>query len=188
MNDDDISSREKAITSRELSVILREKCLAIKEQNVALRKKKTDSPTSLEHQYRKSRYEPETLREIGYNADMKALNFVFPVCRQKPYGIRTLSELKTFLEDTETTETQNLAIHTAIYAWLNISCREKSRIRDRMINLLGSYPNLIYYIKTLKDVFFIDEEDEVVSDAKKTCSQFIANIDKSNIIDAYYFW
>jgi hypothetical protein len=142
----------------------------------------------LEHQYRKSRYEPETLREIGYNADMKALNFVFPVCRQKPYGIRTLSELKTFLEDTETTETQNLAIHTAIYAWLNISCREKSRIRDRMINLLGSYPNLIYYIKTLKDVFFIDEEDEVVSDAKKTCSQFIANIDKSNIIDAYYFW
>ena len=195
-DDDDIFLREKAITSRELSVILREKCLLIKEQNVDLRKKKNESPTFLEHQRRKSNYDvyrtlTESVREIGYIADMNALNFIFPVCRQKPYGIRTLSNLKTFLEDTETTETQNLAIHTAISAWFNIPCREKSLIRDRLITLLKKYPNLMYYIETLKDVFFLEEDDEVIIDAKKTCSQFIADTNKqtySNIIDAYYFW
>ena len=197
MNDDDFCLREKAITSRELSVILREKCLLIKEQNVDLRKKKRDPPTFLEHQCRKSRYNiyrtlSESTREIGYIADMKALNFIFPICRQKPYGIRTLSKLKTFLENTETTETQNLAIHTAISAWFNIPCREKSLIRDRLITLLKNYHNLIYYIETLKDVFFIEEDvDEVITDAKKACSQFIADTNEqtnSNIINAYYFW
>ena len=196
-DDDDISWREKSITSRELSIILREKCLLIKEQNVALRKNKNKSPTFLEHQRRKSNYDiyrtlSESVREIGYIADMKALNFIFPVCRQKPYGIRTLSKLKTFLEDTETTETQNLAIHTAISAWFNIPCREKSLIRDRLISLLKNYPNLIYYIETLKDVFFLEEDDdEVITDAKKTCSQFIADTNEqtnSNIINAHYFW
>ena len=181
MNDDDIFLREKAITSRELSVILREKCLLIKEQNVDLRKKKRDPPTFLDHQRRKSNYDvyrtlSESTREIGYIADKKALNFIFPICGEKPYGIRTLSKLKTFLEDIETTETQNLAIHTAISAWFNIPCREKSLIRDRLITLLKNYPNLIYYIETLKDVFFIEEDDdEVIIDAKKTCSQFIAD-------------
>ena len=197
MNDDDISSREKAITSRELSIILREKCLVIKEQNVALRKKKYDSPTFLEHQYRKSRYEiyrtlSESVREIGYIADIKALNFVFPLCRQNPYGIRTLTKLKSFLRDTETTETQNLAIHSAIYAWFNIPCREKSLIQSRMIKLLVNYPNLIYYIETLKDAFIIEQEDDVITDARKACSQFIADKNDphsgSNVIDAYYFW
>ena len=193
---DDISFREKSITSRELSLILREKCLLIKEQNVALRKKKNDSPTFFEHQRIKNRYDvyrtlPESVRHIGYIADMKALNFIFPGCRQKPYGIRTLSKLGTFLEDTETTETQNLAIHTSISAWFNIPCREKSLIRDRLITLLRNYPNLIYYIETLKDVFILEEDDdEVITDAKQTCSQFIADTNRqtdSDIIDAYYF-
>lgn len=81
-------------------------------RDVALRKKKSDSPTFLEHQYRKSRYEiyrtlSESVREVGYIADIKALNFVFSLCRQNPYGIRTLTKLKSFLRDTETTETQN---------------------------------------------------------------------------------
>lgn len=102
MNDDDISWREKSITSRELSVILREKCLLIKEQNVALRRKKNYPPTFLEHQCIKNSYRTlsESVRHIGYIADMKALNFIFPGCSQKPYGIRTLSKLKTFLEYT----------------------------------------------------------------------------------------
>ena len=195
-DDDDISWREKSVTSRELSIILREKCLLIKEQNLALRRKKNDPPTFLEHQSRKSKYDvyrtlSESVREIGYIADMKAINFIFPGFRQKPYGIRTLSKLNTFLEDTETTETQNLAIHTANSVWFNIPCREKSLIRDRLISLLKNYPNLIYYIETLKDVFFLEEDDDVVTDAKKACSQFIADTNKqtdSNIIDAYYFW
>jgi hypothetical protein len=197
MNDDDIFSREKNVTSRELSLILREKCLVIKEQNVALRKRKTDSLTFLEHQYKNSRYDiyrklSEDAREIGYIADINALNYIFPACRQKPYGIRTLSALQTFLKDTETTETHNLAIHTAIYAWFNTPCREKTLIRGRLINLLKNNPNLVYYIETLKNSFFYEEDDDVITEAKNACSQFIADKNKpqsvSNIVNPYYFW
>ena len=40
----------------------------------------------------------------------------------------------------------------------------------------NSHPNLIYYIETLKDVFCLEEDDdEVITDAKKTCSQLIAD-------------
>ena len=56
---------------------------------------------SREYTKLKTKYDEITLtlsaREIGNIADRNALDKIFPKCRQKPYGIRTLSNLNIFL-------------------------------------------------------------------------------------------
>lgn len=87
-------------------------------------------------------------REIGTSADRYALNEIFPNCRGKNFGIRTLAELKMFLDNKDL---NNKSVSpTAKTSWMNLLEQERDLIKDRYDKMLNAHPGLINHIKKLK--------------------------------------
>ena len=88
-------------------------------------------------------------REIGNLADINVLNKIFPNCRRKNFGIRTLAELKLFFDDININN-ELVSPTTTKTSWFKLSLNHRNEIRKRYDDMLISHPDLIQSIDILK--------------------------------------
>jgi septal ring factor EnvC (AmiA/AmiB activator) len=90
-------------------------------------------------------------REYGNRADRKAIKIVFPRASQRPYCIRSFSNLVAFVENPANAEKMNLCLPGAKDIWDTLEESDRANIHRKISNLEAAYPELQYSIKTLKD-------------------------------------
>ena len=93
-------------------------------------------------------------REIGNLADINVLNKIFPNCRRKNFGIRTLAELKLFFDDININN-ELVSPTTTKTSWFKLSLNHRNEIRKRYDDMLISHPDLIQSIDILGISFMI---------------------------------
>ena len=89
-------------------------------------------------------------REIGNLADAKALGYVFPDARRKPFSIYTIKNLSSFINDPLKAVIKNICNANAAVAWANYDMDEKERIVTRLKYIKDKYPDLLESISLLK--------------------------------------
>lgn len=130
--------------------------------------------------------QPISARQMATNADIAALDAIFPQCRKKPYCLRSYSNLLSFLSNPASDEFTG---PLAPAAWLKLEEDERKAIQKKADKFASSNPFLRFSIKTLKSdawkqahstttveetlIFFQQHGDEVAVDAVNVCAEFL---------------
>ena len=86
-------------------------------------------------------------RDLGTAADNKAMDFILPNCRKKPFCLRSYKNLIAFISNPSSDE------HTGPHApksWSDLSAADQSAIRNRGDFVKRKYDYLVLHIKDLK--------------------------------------
>lgn len=86
-------------------------------------------------------------REIARTAEIKAMDFVFPDCRKKPYCLRSYKHLISFVSNPTT---DNTSCFAPIY-WSELDDVVKSGVKDRIEFMKINFMYLKTYIQDLKN-------------------------------------
>jgi hypothetical protein len=86
-------------------------------------------------------------REIARKAEIKAMNFVFPDCRKKPYCLRSYKHLISFVSNPTT---DNTSCFAPIY-WSELDDIVKSEVKDRIEFMKINFMYLKTYIQDLNN-------------------------------------
>lgn len=123
-----------------------------------------------------------SIRDIGIQADKVAMKRVFPNAMNKPFSIRSLRNLKRFIEDPAKATTDSICPVGAAAAWNQMDDTEKNQIRANLDALLQESPCLLFSIKTLKENWtvasesidhFRSVEDDTMIDAVELCAKIL---------------
>jgi hypothetical protein len=87
-----------------------------------------------------------TAKEIAVKAEIKAMDFVFPECRKKPYCLRSYGNLISFVSN----PTDEYTGHTAPAQWAELDELVKQDIRSKIDDVSNHSEYLKTHIKDLK--------------------------------------
>ena len=93
----------------------------------------------------------DSAHDLGCQADLAALQQVFPDAIKKPYSIRSLADLVEFIKNPDTAAMESICSPEAVSAWSAKEEHEKKVIKDKLNDLLGKFPKLIFSIELLKN-------------------------------------
>lgn len=91
--------------------------------------------------------QPISARQMAANADNAAIDAIFPLCRKKPYCLRSYSNLLSFLSNPESDE---LTGPLAARSWLELKEIERTAIKSKAEQFAARNPYLKVSITTLK--------------------------------------
>ena len=86
-------------------------------------------------------------RDVASKVDNKAMDFVFPDCRKKPFCLRSFANLLSFLANPTSDEFTG---PLAPYAWIALSDEEKLNIQRRCSIIHERFEYLKVYVRDLK--------------------------------------
>lgn len=89
---------------------------------------------------------PVCARDIALKAEIKAMDFVFPECRKKPYCLRSYGNLISFVSN----PTDEYTGHTAPTQWAELDELVKQDIRSKIDDVSNHSEYLKTHIKDLK--------------------------------------
>lgn len=95
----------------------------------------------------KSCHQTLNARELGSLADKKAMEFVFPNCRKKPFQFRSFKNIVAFLKRPSSDE---FCSPTGPQAWSDLGGEVKANIEARVHSVLARFPDLVISIHDLK--------------------------------------
>lgn len=87
-------------------------------------------------------------RQYAVSVEYKAMEYVFPNCRQKPYCLRSFKNVLSFIEHPRAGE---IAPDTAPAAWEVMDVNLKGLIKRRARFVIDSFSNLVWGLKVLKE-------------------------------------
>ena len=124
------------------------------------------------------------LRVLARKAEEKAMLYVFPSCKEKPYCLSSFQNLLSFLSN----PTSN--VHTgplAPEAWREIPCETKVGILKRKLWIDENFGYLRVYIAGLRDdadnipIYYAEDENSPeLAEAIAECQRFL-NFDLTNV-------
>ena len=91
--------------------------------------------------------QPISARQMAINADNSAIDAIFPLCRKRPYCLRSYSNLLSFLSNPESDEFTG---PLAPKAWLELKEIERTTIKSKAEQFAVHNPYLKVSITTLK--------------------------------------
>ena len=130
--------------------------------------------------------QPIGAREIASRCDIKAMDFIFPHCRRKPWCLRSYSNLLSFLSNPHSDDYSG---PDAPGAWLKLSEEQKTATLKRKAFVVERYSYLKLHIMDLKKkgnevahratsfdelyAFYSQEEDPELLEALLDCQTFL---------------
>jgi archaellum component FlaC len=139
--------------------------------------------------------QPISARQMATNADNAAINAIFPLCRKKPYCLRSYRNLLSFLSNPQSDDYTG---PLAPKSWLELEEIERTAIKSKAEKFAACNPYLKVSIKMLKEEAWeqahstttVEEtlnfykEDEGICEAVKVCAAFLASMsDEATEID-----
>ena len=136
--------------------------------------------------------QPISARQMAINADNAAIDAIFPLCRKKPYCLRSYSNLLSFLSKPESDEfTGPLAPRS----WLELKEIERTAIKSKAEQFAVDNPYLKVSITTLKseswkqahstttveETLKFYKEDEEAYEAVSVCAAFLGLTSASDV-------
>jgi hypothetical protein len=136
--------------------------------------------------------QPISARQIASNADLAAMNLIFPGARKKPFCLKSLSNLISFIRNPNSAE---FTSPLGPKEWSKLAESVKQDIKSKLDRLLESRPYLNVSIKTLKDsawkqvhattniidtvAYYKNAGDDESADAVEECAQFLESVPPS---------
>lgn len=133
-------------------------------------------------------------RDIAVKAEIKAMDFIFPDCRKKPYCFRSFGNLLSFISN----PTDEYSSHIAPEQWNNIDNVVKQDIRNKIDYVSNKCEYLKTYINDLKyggkiatrshnnvesmKASFIDNGEGELLESLEECLMFLEQTFTSNIV------
>jgi chromosome segregation ATPase len=131
--------------------------------------------------------QPISARQMATNADNAAINAIFPLCRKKPYCLRSYRNLLSFLSNPQSDDYTG---PLAPKSWLELEEIERTAIKSKAEKFAACNPYLKVSIKMLKEEAWeqahstttVEEtlnfykEDEGICEAVKVCAAFLASM------------
>jgi hypothetical protein len=133
-------------------------------------------------------------RDVAVKAEIKAMDFIFPDCRKKPYCFRSFGNLVSFISN----PTDEYSSHIAPEQWNNIDENVKQDIRNKIdyvsnkCEYLKTYINDLKYggkiatqphksVESMKTSFINNGEGELLESLEE-CLMFLEQTFISNIV------
>ena len=113
-----------------------------------------------------------TAWQLGQLAEKNILQFVFPECSRKPFRIRTLKHLQSFLENPQDAANKDKCDEKAPEKWQEMSKKEKKEIIERLAFILDNHKDILGCIDDLKHCFQDADADADIVEALQTCRPF----------------
>ncbi len=189
---EDLKSKDQEISVLRDEILdigwLKEKVVELKAENAFLRGEVDNLTKKVDRIM-----EPLSAREIGKQADLKALKCAFPGAMKNPFSLRSFKNLIQFLENPNQAKKEGVCHPDAVLAWSNKSEVDRDQIVRRKNLIILQNPTLLYSITQLKSnwepvhpvtssaspkKYFEDEGDEGMAQCVQTCHSYVEAADE----------
>jgi hypothetical protein len=113
-----------------------------------------------------------SIPHIGYMIEKNILQFVFPECYRKPFRIRSLKHLQSFLVNPQDAANKDKCDEKAPDKWQQMSEKEREKIIQRLAFIIDNHKDILGCIDDLKHCFQDADADADIVEALQTCRPF----------------
>ncbi len=123
-------------------------------------------------------------REIGSKTNIAVLDFIFPKCRQKPFFITTMTNMKQLIEDPSFAVKNDNIRKSTFDEWNKMTIECRNGIIERFNKIIEENPDLILSLKLLSGCWhfahtqfsnideakaYFNENDQDIGEAINSC-------------------